>query len=73
MIRIRRPGFVTDIGFARKKGRGSRGINVEALDMAMVATIHALYAFYSLPNLDVFVRDAGDGMMRRFSFQWWEK
>ena len=49
-----------DIGFARKKWRGSRGMNVEALDMAMVATIHALYAFYSLPNLDVFVRDAGD-------------
>ena len=49
-----------DIGFARKKGRGSRGMNVEALDMAMVATIHALCAFYSLPNLDVFVGDAGD-------------
>ena len=55
---LRCPGFGIDIGFARKEGRGSRGMNNEALDMAMApaATIHALCAFWFYsPNLDVFV------------------
>ena len=74
MMRQRQPGLGLDIGFARKGGgrRGSRGINAEALDMAMVA-IRKLQASYFLPNFDVFVRGAGGGMIRRFCFKWWER